>query len=171
MAAATAQNPAASTASGVSTVNTASNSSATSATSATSAFGSSTFSFSFGSPNASTTPAKPAEPEVPKLTESKQFGFVFKGKSPAKEPQTSTGNAAGVEDVSDDENVEEEENNTYFAPVIPLPDKVDVKTGEEDENVLYSHRAKLFRFRSSEWRERGLGDVKILQHKQTGQLR
>lgn len=79
--------------------------------------------------------------------------------------------ADGYEDVTDDENVEEEENNTYFAPVIPLPDKVDVKTGEENEEVLYSHRAKLFRFKDSEWKERGLGDLKILQHKETGRMR
>ena len=40
---------------------------------------------------------------------------------------------------------EEENDNLYFEPVIPLPDKVDVVTGEEEEEVLYSHRAKLFR--------------------------
>lgn len=94
---------------------------------------------------------------------------MFKGKSPGKQ-QPVTENE-GIEDVSDDENVEEEENTAYFAPVIPLPDKVDVRTGEEDEDVLYSHRAKLYRFRDKEWRERGLGDIKILRHKQNGQLR
>lgn len=93
---------------------------------------------------------------------------MFKSKSPSK-PQAHV--ADGVEEVSDDENVEEEENTTYFTPVIPLPDKIQVKTGEEDEEVLYSHRAKLFRFRSSEWRERGLGDIKILKHREIGSLR
>lgn len=47
---------------------------------------------------------------------------------------------------------------------MPLPDKVDVVTGEEDENVLYCHRAKLFILKDGEFKERGLGDVKILQH-------
>lgn len=94
---------------------------------------------------------------------------MFKSKSPGK--QAPVEHNDGVEDVSDDENVLEEESTAYFAPVIPLPDKIEIKTGEEDEDVLYSHRAKLFRFRNSEWRERGLGDVKILKHKQTGQLR
>ena len=37
-------------------------------------------------------------------------------------------------------------------------------TGEEEETVLYSHRAKLFRLVEGEWKERGLGDVKILRH-------
>lgn len=120
------------------------------------------------------TPSKPIEIAQPKI-ESKEFGFVFKPKSPGKaksplKPHLNSG-GDGVEDVSDDDNVEEEENTTYFTPVIALPDKVDVKTGEEDESVLYSHRAKLFRFRDGEWKERGLGDVKILQHKQSGRMR
>lgn len=46
-----------------------------------------------------------------------------------------------------------------------------MKTGEEDEEVVYSHRAKLFRFADGEWKERGLGDVKILRHNQSGKLR
>ena len=38
--------------------------------------------------------------------------------------------------------------------------------------VLFCERGKLYRFVSSDkekaWKERGVGDVKILQHKQTG---
>lgn len=50
--------------------------------------------------------------------------------------------------------------------------QIDVKTGEEDEDLLYLHRAKLFRMcEDGEWKERGLGDVKILRHKQTKNLR
>jgi E3 SUMO-protein ligase RanBP2 len=29
--------------------------------------------------------------------------------------------------------------------VVPLPDLVEVKTGEEDEEILFSERSKLFR--------------------------
>uniref|UniRef100_A0A182Y472 Nuclear pore complex protein Nup153 n=1 Tax=Anopheles stephensi TaxID=30069 RepID=A0A182Y472_ANOST len=98
------------------------------------------------------------------------FGFVFKPKSPGR---TLSGEGDGADDdgAAGDNSVTEEENNTYFAPVIPLPDKVEVKTGEEDEHVLYAHRAKLYRFVCSEWKERGIGDVKILKHKVTGKLR
>uniref|UniRef100_A0A182JQ05 E3 SUMO-protein ligase RanBP2 n=1 Tax=Anopheles christyi TaxID=43041 RepID=A0A182JQ05_9DIPT len=98
------------------------------------------------------------------------FGFVFKPKSPGR---TLSGDGEGADDDGNagDNSVTEEENNTYFAPVIPLPDKIDVKTGEEDEHVLYAHRAKLYRFVSSEWKERGIGDVKILKHKGTDKLR
>lgn len=103
-----------------------------------------------------------------KLQPKEQFTFVYKPKSPPK-PINST----STEYVSDDEAATnlEEENNTYFAPVIALPDKVDVVTGEENELVLYAHRAKLYRFCESEWKERGLGEVKILRHCDTGKLR
>ena len=66
---------------------------------------------------------------------------------------------------------EEENDNLYFEPVIPLPDKVDVITGEEEEEVLYSHRAKLFRLVDGEWKERGIGDVKILKHTSSNKIR
>lgn len=91
--------------------------------------------------------------------------FEFKPKSPRR---ISCGQG---EDESDGNYTEEEEDNIYFKPVIPLPDKVEVKTGEEEEDVLYCHRAKLFRFVNSEWKERGLGDIKILKRKDNGKLR
>lgn len=108
--------------------------------------------------------------------DSKQtFDFVFKPKSPGKvkSPQKMANGGGGAEEEagSDEEHVEEEENTAYFTPVIPLPEKVEARTGEEDEEVLYSHRAKLFRYTDGEWKERGLGDVKVLKHRQTGKLR
>uniref|UniRef100_A0A0C9REL7 RANBP2 protein n=1 Tax=Fopius arisanus TaxID=64838 RepID=A0A0C9REL7_9HYME len=92
----------------------------------------------------------------------KSFDFQFPGKSPVKSPGT---------DVSEDEVPESED--VYFAPVIPLPEKIDVKTGEENEEILYTHRAKLFRFdgNSKEWKERGLGEIKLLKHNDTNKLR
>ena len=39
-----------------------------------------------------------------------------------------------------------------------------VKTGEEDDQVLFMSRAKLYRFVEGEWKERGLGDMKILKN-------
>jgi len=46
-----------------------------------------------------------------------------------------------------------------------------IVTGEEDEDVLYEHRAKLYRFADNEWKERGTGDVKILRHRETSIVR
>ncbi|XP_054168398.1 E3 SUMO-protein ligase RanBP2-like [Oppia nitens] len=62
-------------------------------------------------------------------------------------------------------------DNIYFQPVVPLPPKVDIKTGEEDENILYTSRTKLFCFCDNEWKERGIGDIKILQKKQLNGIR
>lgn len=46
-----------------------------------------------------------------------------------------------------------------------------MKTGEENEELLYVHRAKLYRLTEGEWKERGLGNVKILRHVETKKLR
>ncbi|KAJ3812911.1 RanBP1 domain-containing protein [Lentinula aff. lateritia] len=67
----------------------------------------------------------------------------------------------------------EEEADVHFEPVIKLTEQIDTKTHEEDEQVLFKMRAKLFRFdaASSEWKERGTGDVRLLAHKETKKVR
>lgn len=42
--------------------------------------------------------------------------------------------------------------------------EVEIKSGEEDEEVLFKARAKLYRWDSAlgQWKERGVGDIKIL---------
>jgi len=42
---------------------------------------------------------------------------------------------------------------------------------EEDEEIIFIARAKLYRFENKEWKERGIGDLKLLKHKQTGKVR
>ena len=73
----------------------------------------------------------------------------------------------------EDENEEVPENDPHFEPIIPLPALVEVKTGEENEELTFSHRAKLYRFESStkEWKEKGVGDIKILHHKEKNTFR
>ncbi|KAJ1033070.1 hypothetical protein NDA16_000349 [Ustilago loliicola] len=68
---------------------------------------------------------------------------------------------------------EEAENDPHFEPVIKLENQVEVKTHEEDEEVTFKMRAKLFRFDkdAKEWKERGTGDVRLLEHKQTHKVR
>ena len=120
--------------------------------------------FSFSSP-AVTTSNGTASTVTP-FGAAAKHQFSFSGvKSPEK-------NAAD-ESVGEESELyqEEEQDNLYFEPVIPLPDKVDVVTGEEDETVLYSHRAKLFRLVDGEWKERGVGDVKILKHEASNRVR
>ncbi|KAJ7638562.1 RanBP1 domain-containing protein [Roridomyces roridus] len=68
---------------------------------------------------------------------------------------------------------QEEENDPHFEPVVKLTEQVDTKTHEEDEEVLFKMRAKLFRFDgdAAEWKERGTGDVRLLEHKETHKVR
>jgi len=70
----------------------------------------------------------------------------------------------------------------------PVPEKVvvtqgqtftlrvqETKTMEEDEEAIFSMRAKLFRFDKEDadhpWKERGTGEVKLLKHKETAKIR
>ncbi|KAI0081825.1 hypothetical protein K474DRAFT_1694861 [Panus rudis PR-1116 ss-1] len=67
----------------------------------------------------------------------------------------------------------DEEHDPHFEPVIKLTEQVETKTFEEDEDVLFKMRAKLFRFatETNEWKERGTGDVRLLQHRETKKVR
>ncbi|KAM6979133.1 E3 SUMO-protein ligase RanBP2 isoform 2-T2 [Tautogolabrus adspersus] len=78
-----------------------------------------------------------------------------------------------AESDNDSTHVEEDEDGPHFEPIVPLPDKVDVKTGEEEEEEMFCNRAKLYRFdtETKEWKERGIGNVKILKHSIKGKVR
>ncbi|NXG59468.1 RBP2 ligase, partial [Hemiprocne comata] len=103
------------------------------------------------------------------------FSFSFKStlspsKSPAKQNQSRT--SVGTDEDSD-VTQEEERDGQYFEPVVPLPDLVEVTSGEENEQVVFSHRAKLYRYDkdTNQWKERGIGDIKILQNYDNKQVR
>lgn len=68
---------------------------------------------------------------------------------------------------SEEESTENvEDYDPHYEPIIPLPEAVTVTTGEEDETALFNERAKLYRFDGKEWKERGVGQLKILHHPQ-----
>ncbi|MFT7817969.1 E3 SUMO-protein ligase RanBP2-like isoform X1 [Arapaima gigas] len=99
------------------------------------------------------------------------YGFTDVAK-----PSIGSKDVHGEKDVeSDNEStrVEEDEDGPHFEPIVPLPDKVDVKTGEEEEEEIFCNRAKLFRFdtETKEWKERGIGSIKILRHRMSGKVR
>ena len=72
------------------------------------------------------------------------------------------------------------DDNIYVEPLVQL-EKVKVVTNEEDEEILFQNRAKLYVFikedvyggekRSNYWKERGLGDIKVLKHRENGKCR
>merc|ERR1719356_1039242 len=71
----------------------------------------------------------------------------------------------------------EEEAQVEFEPLVKL-EEVKTATLEEDEVVLFKMRAKLFRWESDTWeketklwKERGTGDVRFMQHKETKKVR
>ena len=81
--------------------------------------------------------------------------------SKKEESKSEDAKKGGDGDNEDEAAAEEEEPDVEFTPVIHLDKKVDVKTNEEDEDVVYKVRAKLFRFHADtkEWKERGTGAV------------
>jgi Ran-binding protein 1 len=79
---------------------------------------------------------------------------------------------------NDEEGGEEEggevepSEDVHFEPIVKL-EEVKITTGEDDEDVVFKCRAKLFRFDgpSKEWKERGTGDLKLLRHRQNQRIR
>lgn len=51
--------------------------------------------------------------------------------------------------------------------------QVETKSGEEDEEILFKERTKLYRWdrHLNQWKERGVGDIKILYHPVKGSYR
>lgn len=119
--------------------------------------------FSFGLSTVSKAAAAANEPAKPK------FAFSNIGQTPssvaAAKPVEENNAVANVSAGHNDD--EEYEPTAHFEPVIALPDLIEVKTGEEDELVVFEHRAKLLRFvkESKEWKDRGLGNMKVLVSK------
>merc|ERR1712070_689932 len=73
------------------------------------------------------------------------------------------------------ETLEDESSGAHFEPLVQLAE-VQVCTGEEDEEVVYSSRAKLYRWGEDVkgekmWKERGTGECKLLKHHDTGKIR
>eukprot|EP00746_Dinoflagellata_sp_MGD_P003416 gnl/MRDRNA2_/MRDRNA2_106638_c0_seq1.p1 gnl/MRDRNA2_/MRDRNA2_106638_c0~~gnl/MRDRNA2_/MRDRNA2_106638_c0_seq1.p1 ORF type:complete len:1475 (+),score=417.25 gnl/MRDRNA2_/MRDRNA2_106638_c0_seq1:99-4523(+) len=91
---------------------------------------------------------------------------------PSRTGEAATTGASEEAAQQDDEYVVEEEVTTVpgWAPSVTLEVK-EIETGEENEAETYSQRSKLYRFKDGDWKERGLGDAKLLKHKDTGKIR
>ena len=58
-----------------------------------------------------------------------------------------------------------------FKPVVALPEEVELRTGEEGDTLLYTGRCKLFRLTDGEWKERGVGELRVLHREDDGRVR
>ncbi|CAN4102192.1 unnamed protein product [Withania somnifera] len=67
---------------------------------------------------------------------------------------------------------DDEDTGAQVTPIIRL-EEVAVSTGEENEDPIIDLKAKLYRFDKdgNQWKERGVGTVKLLKHKETGKVR
>lgn len=96
-----------------------------------------------------------------------------KAKEPPKE-DPEEGEEGGVDDPAP-----EEESTATFTPVVSLQ-KVEVRTHEEDEDILHQQRVKLYTYTErmldkgtgiKTWVEKGVGDIKILKHRESNRIR
>ena len=67
-------------------------------------------------------------------------------------------------------NIEEELEINTNTKILDLENVV-VPTGEETEECIFKMRIKLFRFRNKEWKERGVGECKLLRNKKSNLVR
>merc|ERR1719266_1898490 len=85
-----------------------------------------------------------------------------------------TSTNASVNDSVNEDGALNTSHDPYYPPIVSLPE-VDVPTGEDNEEEIFKMRSKLYRFASNsqppEWKERGTGDVRLLQHKETKLVR
>lgn len=90
----------------------------------------------------------------------------------AATPADTTKPIATATESGENTTAPDEDYSGAYEPIVKLAE-VETKTGEEDEDVLFKIRSKLFRFSKelNEWKERGTGDVRILKHKQSKKIR
>lgn len=100
----------------------------------------------------------------------KSFAFLNSG-APVFGVQKPKPSTAEKTEEEEEEGGEGGEHDPHFEPIVPLPSIVATSTGEEEETAVFNDRAKLFRFDGTEWKERGVGQMKILHHPVNGTYR
>ena len=71
---------------------------------------------------------------------------------------------------SDDDNYDPEAEVDGNWAQVNLPE-VPVVTGEEQEEELAKFRSKLYRWRDAQWKERGIGELRFMKHKDNSKVR
>ena len=98
-----------------------------------------------------------------------QGAFVFQPMGSTESAESSTGAELTDEQAKEEA---EREPDVDFQPVCKL-ETVKTSNNEENEDAIFKMRAKVFRFdkKEKEWKERGVGDVRFMEHKETHKIR
>ncbi len=93
------------------------------------------------------------------------FSFTGTGQQLFRSPQ--------VGGANDDDYNPEEETTVNFKPLVTLPETYTYQTEEEENNVLFEARGKLYRYdgQSEQWKERGVGNMRLLEYPKSGKYR
>ena len=88
--------------------------------------------------------------------------------TPSEKPRTIATRSSVKKETKEVEKPTNDDANGAFDPhydsIVNLKE-VQLKTGEENEQEIFKERAKLYRHFDGEWKERGVGDMKILKSK------
>ena len=108
---------------------------------------------------------------APKPTSSSTFEFLGKPSSSTEREEEKPNNTA-----EQGNSAEDDDGDVVKTEELPIENTCDmkpieIKSGEEDEDAVFEQRCKLFRFRDNEYKERGLGNLKVMKHKTTGKGR
>jgi len=97
---------------------------------------------------------------------------VFQKSSPSSLSKVRNhGNTGSDDDETNGGGDNDDEPDIYFEPIVKLPEITNLTTGEENEDIVYKDGVKLFRFSGDQWKERGVGELKILKNRDTGTIR
>lgn len=93
---------------------------------------------------------------------------MFKNEQATKNPKPEEHKE---EDDNDDEDEDAEKIVVGDWKIVDLPEQNNVGNGEEFEDEVTKFRAKIYRFHDKQWKERGVGELKVLKHKNSGKIR
>lgn len=112
---------------------------------------------------------------TPSIQSSSSIGLPIISESFSFQPSLSTFREVSLNrsknSATDDSYTEEHDPIPEFQPIIPLPEKIEEVTGEENDTILFERRAKLYKYVEKEWKEKGVGSLKILRNNDTGKVR
>ena len=79
------------------------------------------------------------------VTKKSKFVFNQQGAAAEAAQRAEDADDGGEHDHDRHDESAEHDHDPHFEPIIPLPELVQVKTGEEDEEELFGHKAKMYR--------------------------